>query len=105
MEPVTGTAYRARLRVGNWLPTWLLVPLVFVRNVALGAYGFSGDPVAPARIEVFRLSDGTVVGTIAAGAGYYEQAHLLADVRQALATETATEFFAAWRLDEVEVPW
>ncbi len=90
--------YETHLRVGGRVPNWLLVPIAFVRNLAVGWLGLSGDWVAPATIEVVRRSDGTSVGRTAAGSGYYEQVDLLATVRRSLESDSKTGFLAAWHL-------
>ncbi len=100
MEPLASTLYDARLRVRSWMPRPLLLPLVFIRNAVLGALGIFGDSVAPACVEVFRRSDGFVLGEVAAGGSYSEQADLLGDVRRDLAAQPAGEFLARWHLHD-----
>jgi hypothetical protein len=94
------TVYETHLRVGGRVPQWLLVPVAFVRNLAVGYLGLSGDWVAPATIEVLRRSDGTLVGRIAVGSGYYEQTDALATVRRSLESDSKTGFLAAWHLSD-----
>jgi hypothetical protein len=92
--------YETRLRVRGRVPTALLVPFIFFRNVVLGAFGFVLDGVAPACIEVFRRADGVLVGRIPVGTGYYEQVDALASVRHSLESEGSAGFLAAWHLKD-----
>ena len=57
------------------------------------------DLVAPAVVEVFRLSDRTVVGRIEASSSYDDQARLQGDVRRELETLDAAEFLKRWNID------
>ena len=100
MDPRAGTLYGARLQVRGRLPKRLLVSLVFIRNVILGATALHGDHVAPAVVEVFRLSDGVVVGVIPIGSSYYDQVDRLAVVQHDLQTKSRTEFLSAWGLSD-----
>jgi hypothetical protein len=102
MEPPAASLYETHLRVRGRLPTALLVPFVFLRNMVLGVLMLGEDRVAPACIEVVRRSDGGLVGRIPVGAGYYEQVDALAAVRQSLRAEGRSGFLAAWHLNEVE---
>jgi hypothetical protein len=100
VEPVAATVYGIRLRVGGRLPKRLMLPLVFARNVVVGALGFFTDQVAPAGIEVYRLVDGGLVGAIPAGGSYYDQVDLLKQVRRALATQPPEAFLSTWNLHD-----
>lgn len=94
------TVYETHLRVRGRAPNWLLVPFAFVRNLAVGWLGLSGDWVAPATIDIVRRSDGTPIGRIQAGSAYYEQVDLLASVRRSLESDSKTAFLAAWHLTD-----
>jgi hypothetical protein len=100
MDPSAASLYETRLRVRGRVPTALLVPFAFLRNVVLGALALSGDRVAPACIEVVRRSDGVLVGHIPVGTRYYEQVDALASVRHSLECEGRTGFLAAWHLND-----
>lgn len=100
MDPPAASLSETRLRVRGRVPTALLVPFVFLRNVVLGVLGLGEDWVAPACIEVVRRSDGVLVGRIPVGTAYYEQVDALASVRQSLGSECRTGFLAAWHLDD-----
>ena len=90
--------YETRLRVrGGWRNA-LLVPLVFLRNVILGALALGEDRVAPACIEVVRRTDGALVGCVPVGTAYYEQVDTLASVRRSLETGSRACFLATWHL-------
>lgn len=98
MPSAAGAAYGARLRVQGRLPGSVLVPLIFVRNALLGALALGEDGVAPAVVEVVRLSDGVVIGRITASSSYYEQAGLLAEVCRGLETQSEADFLTKWAL-------
>lgn len=100
VDSTASTVFGARLRVRGRLPEVLLVPLAFIRNAVIGALGLGGDRVAPAQVEVFRLSDGALVGGIPAGSGYQEQTELLDAVQRALGTRSTTDFLEAWGLND-----
>ncbi len=100
MDVPAATVYETHLRVGSRVPNWLLVPFAFLRNLAVGWLGLSGDRVAPATIDVVRRSDCAVIGRIAAGSNYYEQVDLLASVRRSLESDSKTGFLAAWHLSD-----
>ena len=69
-----------------------MVPFAFVRNLAVGRLGLSGDWVAPATIDVVRRLDGTLVGRTAAGSSHYEQLDVLASLRRGLESDSRTAF-------------
>ncbi len=100
MGALAGTLYGARLRVQGRLPNRLLIPIVLLRNAVLGATGLFSDHVAPAVIEVYRLSDGTVVGTVPCDSSYSGQADTLAAVRTGLCSQSHEDFLATSGLQD-----
>lgn len=94
-EPAA-SLFGARLHVGGRLPAPLIVPLIFVRNAVLGWWGVETDRVAPASVEIFKLSDDSCVRAIPVGTSYYEQGEQLEMVRRALKSQTVEDFSSAW---------
>jgi hypothetical protein len=96
--------YSLRVRLGRFLPTWLVVPLALARNFLVGLippWTFGPGQVAPQWVLVIRKADAAVVGRVLAGRDFGDGENLLAAMSRSLDELTPSEFLDTWHTTRV----